>query len=119
MHQFGEGHSGHIFDVLRGDDQIKLVLLLGQGQGFEAAGDAGKVGGVGQLQILVFAAQQIIQPAVLFEHVQVIEAGYQQDVADAAAHEVLKALKTGAIAVFHPTGIKVGEHIFERFRHER
>ena len=53
-----------------------------------------------QVEALVFAPDELIEPAILLEDIRIVEAGDDEDIADPEFHQVLKPLKPGAIGNF-------------------
>jgi len=60
-----------------------------------------------QIQALIFVSDQFIEPAVFFEEVEIVKAGYKKNIPDSSAHQVLKALETRSVSVFDPVWIQM------------
>jgi hypothetical protein len=58
-----------------------------------------------QIQSLILVTNELIQSAVFFENIEIIEAGDQQDISDTQTHEILETLETGTIPMLDPHGV--------------
>ncbi len=80
---------------------------------FVPARDACELGRMAEVEPLVFVADKFVEPSVFFKQIEVVQAGHEKDVTDPESHQILKALKSVAVAVFNPECVGGGSYFIE------
>jgi len=55
-----------------------------------------------EVESFVLVADQLVQPTVFFEEVEIVKTGDEQHVADAEPHQVLEPLEAVSVAMLDP-----------------